>query len=42
LPQCRNENQVELTKLETELDQLLLRGVQSIFTGTLFSPSTCG
>ncbi|XP_010491179.1 PREDICTED: uncharacterized protein LOC104768819 [Camelina sativa] len=27
LLQCRNENQVELRELETELDQLLLRGV---------------
>ncbi|KAG7601362.1 hypothetical protein ISN45_At05g005450 [Arabidopsis thaliana x Arabidopsis arenosa] len=27
LLQCRNENQVELTELETELDQLLVTGV---------------
>lgn len=27
LMQCRNENQVELTELVTELDQLPLRGV---------------
>ncbi|XP_010423364.1 PREDICTED: uncharacterized protein LOC104708483 isoform X1 [Camelina sativa] len=27
LLQCRNENEVELRELETELDQLLLRGV---------------
>ncbi|CAL9229367.1 unnamed protein product [Arabidopsis halleri] len=27
LLQCRNENQVELSELETELDQLLVTGV---------------